>query len=87
MARLVYIHRFVVEGTGEFPFDMLRSDQCWPASNAGDNIQKLAPHHRSEMLRTKRQITLCSISEPTEGRWASFQWPVVKVEGKTKLND
>jgi hypothetical protein len=88
MARKVYLHRFVVEGNGEFPFDMLRSDACWPASNAGgDNILNLAPHYRSERLHEKRKVTLCSYSEPTEGRWRSFGWPVVESKREHAIND
>lgn len=29
------LYEFTVEGSGLFPFDMLRYDQCWPKSQNG----------------------------------------------------
>lgn len=61
---------FTVTGSGPFPFDMLRYDQCWPyesedaAKMSGDEI-------RSIVLQTdwKRVITY--------KRWSSFTWEAV----------
>jgi len=69
-------YEFTVEGKGEFPFDMLRRDQCWPRRESHD-VTALAPHHRSSVLRETRQVQLVGLCEPTEGRWASFGWRVV----------
>lgn len=67
--------RFVVEGKGSFPFDMLRYDSCFP-DTAHDSAAM--EHHRHE----KRQIVLCSVGNvgsdfPTVERWRSFSWDVV----------
>ncbi len=64
--------RFVVEGSGTFPYDMLRYDHCWPESEGRDS--PLLDGHQN-----KRQVTLLTDSQfaPTEGRWASFTWKVV----------
>lgn len=65
------INRFTVHGFGEFPWDMLRYDACWPATE-GDSALMEA-HHRE-----RRSITLQTDSDsaPTIGRWNSFLWPV-----------
>lgn len=71
-----YITVFVVEGGGDFPFDMLRYDQCYPASESDAHAMG---HERT------RQVTLirCSVnpSPPTFRRWDSFVWRVVSVDG------
>jgi hypothetical protein len=66
---------FVVEGAGEFPFDMLRSDHCWPATSVD-------AHNMRAQIR-RRRLTLCTYAhngrsgEPNEARWTSFDWKVV----------
>lgn len=73
---------FTVEGSGEFPYDMLRYDQCWPQSEAND-VYKLSAHPLGQLARAIRQVTLVSIkSMPTVARWESFGWKVVKINGK-----
>ncbi len=63
--------RFTVEGRGDFPFDMLRYDCCWPAR--GEDAAALSDTGR-------RTVTLLSSQEPTRGRWSSFLWGVGEVE-------
>lgn len=70
------LYCFTVEGSGEFPFDMLRHDRCWPASQ--DQVVGLAPHLRSTLYGERRRIELRSHSEPTEARWRSFSWLIVE---------
>lgn len=60
---------YYVTGRGDFPFDMLRYDACWPAT--GDDAAKLAPRN----LQTHRSILMRSYKEPEIGRWSSFGWP------------
>lgn len=64
---------FSVEGFGEFPFDMLRYDSCWPSSS--EDAAKMQHHSNRE----RRQITLQSAGRgaPTRGRWDSFNWRVI----------
>lgn len=71
---------FTVEGTGEFPFDMLRYDCCWPKSEAHDS------HLLSGETRDRRRIVLLTDNPhaPTVGRWESFTWRVI---GRADLRD
>lgn len=71
-------YEFVVEGSHEFPFDMLRYDRCWPASE--DQIVPLAPFVRGSLYKKKRQVKMRGLNEPTDGRWRSFGWKVVKFD-------
>jgi hypothetical protein len=71
---------FTVEGSGEFPFDMLRYDSCWPKSEGHDSGQ--LSHH----AHGKRRVVLvtCYEGAPTPGRWESFNWCYV---GPGELRD
>ena len=72
------VWEFTVKGRAEFAFDMLRYDACWPASQ--NDVAEMAPHYRSSKYSEVRQVTLKSEhGPPTEGRWASFGWPVAEV--------
>lgn len=66
-------HQFTVHGAGKFPLDMLRYDECWPLT--GEDAAAIASgdrHHRSITLVTENR------SGPTQGRWGSFSWPVLR---------
>lgn len=60
---------FSVTGDGQFPFDMLRYDSCWPAHPQDVSLM-------SSRSGTLRRVTLVGLHAPTDGRWASFGWPV-----------
>lgn len=73
---------FTVEGRGDFPLDMLRYDECWPAD--GDSALRLIKKDKEDRapgettfrqvnLRTNRSVNI----HPK--RWDSFNWKVVKV--------
>lgn len=72
-ARKIRYYQIIVEGRGIFPLDMLRYDNCFPARQ--EDVS-LIEHNRDQ-----RQIELASVRDrlwdATEGRWASFGWPVV----------
>lgn len=70
-------YEFVVEGSHDFPIDMLRYDRCWPRSE--DQAIAVAPYHFSQ-FREKRQVKLRGLNEPTDGRWESFGWRVVSFD-------
>lgn len=72
---------FTVEGSGEFPFDMLRYDSCWPFSE-GRDVPSLV-HYGP---RGRRRVVLQTTNQhaPTAGRWQSFNWRVI---GKGELRD
>lgn len=71
-------YTFTVRGSHEFPWDMLRYDRCWPASE--DQVTSLAPYHRSSTFTWVRNVKLKGLNEPTDGRWASFGWTVVEFD-------
>lgn len=74
---------FVVEGTGRFPFDMLRYDQCWPMTSKDAALMDYEPGERGI-----RRITMETFGErmnsaqPTVKRWESFTWRVVSGENR-----
>lgn len=61
---------YFVSGIGDFPFDMLRFDQCWPLR--GYDADQLSKPKTGKV----RSIQLCSFREPTIARWSSFLWSV-----------
>lgn len=61
---------FTVKGNGMFPIDMLRYDNCWPATS--EDAAKLAGRGPREVTLGTRNRTA-----PTVGRWPSFMWRVV----------
>lgn len=79
----VYMQTVVVEGSGIFPFDMLRYDNCVPATERdsatmgdGDPMEGIGG------ISSRRRVTLKRFSfttnhPATEGRWRSFGWMVV----------
>lgn len=64
---------FSVEGTGHFPIDMLRYDQCWPMESDDAVMIKrtFRPGHRGPVA-----LALVGLDKPEEGRWQSFGWQV-----------
>lgn len=91
MRQTMYITDFTVEGRGDFPLDMLRYDQCWPADSAA--VTAIETTYGSELERHGstvaqqpglRRIRLRKVSGsgigPTEGRWNSFGWRVVETD-------
>ena len=72
-----YERFYVVEGIGEFPFDMLRYDCSFPASEAD---ARRAQHRASQRRRVALISRRVNDSEPTAARWESFTWGVVERE-------
>jgi hypothetical protein len=62
---------FAVTGNGDFPFDMLRYDKCWPASEAASRLL-------DDLLGTQRRVELRGLIGPTVARWRSFGWTVIE---------
>lgn len=71
--KTVYEWLIVVEGRGDFPFDMLRYNSCFPLEETDAN--------RIERSTERRRIVLCRRSandDPgTPARWESFSWKVL----------
>lgn len=67
---------FTVTGRGDFPFDMLRHDRCFPATS--EDAAKL---ERPDSP-TQRAIRLIAstYAEITPDRWESFGWKVHDID-------
>lgn len=68
---------FKVIGRGEFPFDMLRYDECFPAD--GESALKLGHSDNNRRMVTLRT---CRSTNIHEGRWVSFGWQVVFIDSE-----
>ena len=75
--------KFTVTGCGNFPFDMLRYDGCFPRA-VEDAARMARPEYGSPDRSMPRSVTLVSYSNsaarPTIGRWQSFGWSVSNTE-------
>jgi hypothetical protein len=65
---------FTVEGRGDFPYDMLRYDLCWPASQQDSRFIASTGHPNLQPPK----ICLKGLKAPTPARWESFGWKVVE---------
>lgn len=77
---------FVVAGCGQFPADMLRYDECWPADAlSADAIALNTQDMRArESRRTVKVIT--HRRGPTIARWRSFGWRVISHDDIGRLD-
>lgn len=75
----VWETRFVVEGLGDFPFDMLRYDSAFPMTERDAYLAG----HTGEMRRVAITSRKVNDTEPTAARWKSFGWTVVGVFNET----
>lgn len=64
---------FIVEGSGQFPTDMLRYDECWPIDSISAN------NMAADWGAGKRIVHLRTINPngPNAQRWESFTWKVI----------
>jgi hypothetical protein len=70
--RKIYEWYLVVEGSGEFPIDMLRYDSAFPAEERDSSAIQKDGRRRVVLLR--RGV---GASEGSHARWRSFGWPIV----------
>jgi len=71
--------RFTVMGKGEFPWDMLRTDQAFPATTEDAfAMPKPLDEEGRRMLRAVTLVTRTNRAHwlPTFDRWRSFGWMV-----------
>ena len=92
----MYETKFTVSGAGEFPFDMLRHDQCCPVTGK-DASQMHAPagglgvdpvpgfFTEPRRIVLAKRHSLRSDANLTDGRWTSFGWSIVDVETARKF--
>ena len=65
----------MVEGSGDFPMDMLRYDSAFPATEHDSAIAQNYHDRRSVALLLRG----VNDSGPTVRRWSSFTWQVVDI--------
>src|SRR5258706_11113510 len=85
-ARRTIVSTFTVSGGGEFPFDMLRYDGCYPASEQearklGCYCQGLREARVIDQPRFSVELRTCHRFAPTTARWESFLWKVTHIDG------
>lgn len=84
-----YLCEFKVTGMGQFPYDMLRYDHCWPATESHDSAGLMTPTmDRADEYFALRTVTLRRHTQgkgtnyhdtPQCDRWRSFGWVVSAV--------
>jgi hypothetical protein len=67
-----YRYRYIVQGTGPFPVDMLRYDQAWPAREG----EVEATQARGSALE-RHEVHVMGLALPTPARWESFGWRIL----------
>lgn len=71
--------RFIVAGAGEFPFDMLRYDSCFPHDQT--DAWQIRHEEQREVTLIHRHIDSRKW-RPTIERWRSFGWVVIEIDGE-----
>ena len=73
------LYAFSVEIIGLFPFDMLRYDRCWPATEKDALALGTKNFHlTTEEFFDPRRVHLVGLRAPTYDKWMSFAtsvWP------------
>lgn len=72
-----YLQKFRVEGSGQFPYDMLRYDGCFPAHESESPLLGREQTGEFRQVELHRYIELAR-TLPTFGRWNSFGWRVIE---------
>lgn len=79
----LYIFRFTVEGSGEFPFDMLRYDECFPRHESeARGLARTYANGKADINRHTVELVSRGRARhwlPNVGRWRSFGWEVKPV--------
>ncbi len=77
--RKLYQSEFVVEGIGDFPFDMLRYERAFPEHESDSYKLNTSDEKRSVYL-----IKIHHDPEPefNHNRWKSFGWKITQVNEK-----
>lgn len=70
------LHNFVVRSQHQFPIDMLRLTQCWPATSL-DSDRIYNSHHELRPGETLRNIRLQSWLTPSELLWQRMGWSII----------
>lgn len=70
----IYEWFLVVEGSGAFPFDMLRYDSAFPYKEGDSTMLDSGRAERRRVVLVRRGINM---NPATMARWESFGWAVV----------
>jgi len=76
-----YVHLAQVEGSGSFPIDMLRSDECVPVNFTidADNHARIIEGLGNSLVIARCMET--SIRKPFDSlRWTSFGWRLTHID-------
>jgi hypothetical protein len=89
-AQKVYLTYLVVEGSGEFPYDMLRYDSCCPDTET--DTHRMERQEQEELRRVVLRRFSVSGQLATEARWRSHVWRVVletpdRMEAQDQVRD
>jgi hypothetical protein len=77
MKHKVFEQTVTVEGSNSFPIDMLRYDECSPASEADAHKIQRSIDHAEPMQVTLKRLRLYGYNmDFTPGRWSSFGWRI-----------
>jgi hypothetical protein len=68
---MIQTSAFKVRGSGEFPYDMLRYDQCYPMTT--DDAVRLGYGGRRDVVLISNTDRMRRVG-PTIKRWESFGW-------------
>ncbi len=88
----MYMSKFVVEGRGHFPLDMLRYDSCWPSTQSDvAALDYIREDFRKPPNEKSRRVALSRCHKtkgfkPTSDRWESFGWHIVELSGPYRVN-
>ena len=72
---------YKVAGAHAFPIDMLRYDRAWPRTDADSANLLGAMGKFDDPPKGVTEIELQCIGPITPGRWASFLWTVIEIDG------
>lgn len=76
------LYKITVEGSGQFPIDMLRRDMCFPHSESDALLMGVtsteAVHRVVNLLTWRERCPTDHVA--TNARWESFGWEVFSVE-------
>lgn len=77
----MWIHEFEVEGSGPFPTDMLRHDECYPKNS--ESASQIALSYSPGSEGETRKIILKHLNrykhwKPDREQWKSFGWKVME---------
>lgn len=72
------MYNFTVQGEPMFPFDMLRRDQCYPATaqDVTEMIRAIPVGYDGPV--TVHRIQMYSAKHPNAAKWQSYGWDVIE---------